>query len=103
MQSSEGYSSFSKTNSWFDAPGRSVDAVETGFGLPVFAAGVAAVGQRPQFAVAVDDQRIGLVLRSSISCTTLSCSESMTRILLLYDQQLTKTHLSYCAICSVEL
>ena len=44
----------------FDAPGRSVDAVETGFGLPVFAAGVAAVGQRPQFAVAVDDQRIGL-------------------------------------------
>lgn len=60
MQSLRGVLLLFEDEFLFDAPGCSVDAVETGFGLPVFAAGVAAVGQRPQFAVAVDDQRIGL-------------------------------------------
>lgn len=33
---------------------------------------------------------------------TLSVSVSITRIRFWYDQQLVKTYLSYCTICSVE-
>ena len=33
---------------------------------------------------------------------TLSGSESITRMRFWYDQQLVKTYLSYCTICSVE-